>query len=361
MLARAFMSLLLAAIVGQAPAHTAERRSPPLGLDLYMPIPEDNPLTPEKIALGRRLFSDRLLSRDGTKACRSCHEPKRGFTDGRPVAVGVLGRTGSRNVPTLINRGYGRLQFLDGRVANLEEQVLQPIVNPKELNLTIDDAVARLARTRTYGDQFEGAFGRAVNAADLARALASYVRSIVSGNSPYDRFINGERTTLSAEQQAGLRIFRGKGNCTACHVGPTFTDEQFHNTGIAWREPSTLREAQGRPEPSRGATASTGSEQASAGQARGFQDLGRFAVTGRPEDQGAFKTPTLREIARTAPYMHDGSLATLEEVIDFYNGGGRSNPRIDPEIRPLHLPAEEKQALIAFLKSLSGSIREGQQ
>jgi len=284
----------------------------PLGLDLYMPVPEENPLTVEKIELGRRLFNDRRLSRDGSVACVTCHDPQRAFATAQPIAIGVFGRQGSRNAPALLNRGYGRSFFWDGRVSTLEEQVLRPIQDPNEMDLTLAEAAARVGLDTTT----------------ISHALSSYVRSILSGDSPYDRFINGERTALSAEEQAGLQIFRGKGNCTACHVGPNFTDERLHNTGLAWRDGQWL-------------------------------DPGRFAVTGKETDRGAFKTPTLREIARTAPYMHDGSLATLEEVIEFYDRGGNANPYRDPELRPLHLNAEEKQALATFLRALSGTVSEG--
>jgi cytochrome c peroxidase len=284
----------------------------PLGLDLYMPVPEDNPLTVDRINLGRRLFSDRRLSRDQSLSCASCHDPARAFSTARPLSVGVFGRQGRRNVPALVNRGYGRAFFWDGRITSLEEQVLKPIQDPNEMDMTLPEASARV--------------GIPVN--DMSRALASYVRSILSGNSPYDRFIEGNRKALSTDQQAGLQIFRGKGNCTACHVGPTFTDERLHNTGVAWRD--------GR-----------------------LQDEGRFAVSRKSEDRGAFKTATLREVARTSPYMHDGSLASLEDVVKFYDEGGRPNPTIDSEIHPLHLTAEQKRALVAFLKSLSGQLREG--
>jgi cytochrome c peroxidase len=276
----------------------------PLGLDLYMPVPENNLLTSEKVELGRRLFRDKRLSRTRSVACASCHDPSRAFSDQRPLAVGVFGRQGRRNAPALINRGYGRAFFWDGRVTVLEEQVLRPIEDPNEMDLPIHEAAARV-----------GLSGPAIS-----QALASYVRSILSGNSRYDRFVNGNRRALSADEQQGLQIFRGRGNCTACHVGPNLTDERFHNTGVAWRN-------------------------------------GALADEGR--ERGMFKTPTLREVARTAPYMHDGSIPTLEAVVDFYSDGGRPNPDIDSEIRPLRLSSDEKKSLLQFLRSLSGSIQEG--
>jgi cytochrome c peroxidase len=298
----------------------------PLGLDLYMPVPEDNPVTAEKVELGRRLFHDRRLSRDQSLSCASCHDPYRAFSTARPLSVGVFGREGHRNVPALINRAWGRAFFWDGRITTLEEQVLRPIQDPNEMDLSLEQAARRVG----------------LDTVRISRALASYVRSILSGDSPYDRFINGDRAALSPEQQQGLQIFRGKGNCTACHVGPNFTDEKLHNTGVAWKE-----------------LAATPGGAGAAEVAGRFQDEGRSTITGRPEDRGAFKTPTLREVARTSPYMHDGSLQTLEDVVELYSNGGRPNPSLDPEIRPLHFTAEEKQALVAFLQSLSGKIREG--
>ena len=276
----------------------------PLGLDLYMPVPEDNPLTAAKVELGRKLFHDRRLSRTQTVACASCHDPGRAFSDTRPLAVGVFGRVGRRHAPALINRGYGRSFFWDGRIRTLEEQVLKPIQDPNEMDLTLEEASARVG----------------MSAVTISRALASYLRSILSGNSPYDRFVNGDQKALTIEQQRGMQIFRGRANCTACHVGPTFSDERFHNTGVAWRNDRLLDEGRGN---------------------------------------GTFKTPTLREVARTAPYMHDGSLPTLAEVVEFYSEGGRVNPALDPEIRPLRLTPDERRALIRFLESLSGTIREG--
>jgi cytochrome c peroxidase len=284
----------------------------PLGLDLYLPVPEDNPMTRDRVALGRQLFFDKRLSRDGSIGCATCHNPNRAFSSPLPVAIGIGGRQGHRNAPALINCGYGRSYFWDGRTATLEQQVVEPIQNRNEMDLTLEEASTRVKLDITT----------------LSRALASYVRSILSGDSPYDHFVNGESSALSAEQRMGLEVFRGKGNCTACHVGPNFSDEGFHNTGVAWRD--------GR-----------------------ITDEGRFAVSSNPGDHGAFKTPTLREVVRTAPYMHDGSLATVEEVIDFYSDGGPANPFLDPEIRPRNFTPGEKRALAAFLKSLTGRVTEG--
>jgi len=284
---------------------------PPLGLDAYLPAPEDNPFTREKIELGKKLFSDKRLSRDGTVSCATCHDPHYSFADSRTVAVGIRGQKSTRHAPTLINRVFGKSFFWDGRAATLEQQVLQPIANALEMNMPLEELPQHVQW----------------NATDVSRALAAYVRTILAGNSPYDRYLSGDRSALSTEEQEGLRLFRGKANCATCHVGANLTDERFHNTGIAWEN--------------------------------GFRDDGRFAVTQREADRGAFKTPTLREAARRAPFMHDGSLTTIEEVIEFYDHGGKANLNLDPEIHPLHLTPEEKNRLAAFLRALTGVVQDG--
>jgi cytochrome c peroxidase len=291
----------------------------PLGLDAYLPVPENNPITPEKAKMGRALFFDKLLSRDRSVSCGTCHDPKLAFTDQKPVAVGLANRKGTRRTPSIVNRGYGRAFFWDGRAATLEEQVLKPITNPVEMDLAIEEAILRVNASGRYPR---------MDSNMLAEALATYVRTILSGDSPYDRYVAGDRSALTDVQIAGLRLFRGKANCASCHLGPNLSDEQFHNTGTGYKDST-------------------------------FPDEGRFAVTGQARDRGAFKTPTLRDVARRAPYMHDGSLATLEDVIEHYDQGGVRNPVLDPEISELKLSSAEKRALRAFLDSLNGQIREG--
>jgi cytochrome c peroxidase len=281
----------------------------PTGLDAYVPVPETNPITKEAVQLGRSLFFDKRLSRDRSISCATCHDPKLAFTDARKVSVGVDGRVGDRRVPRIVNRAYGKSFFWDGRTLTLEEQVAMPIVNPKEMDLPLEEAAGRVG----------------IGIGTLQRSLATYVRTIMSGDSPYDRYIQGDRDALTPEQRLGLQLFRGKAECASCHLGPNLTDERFHNTGI------------GRIE----------------------DEPGHFAVSKKPEHRGAFKTPSLREVARTPPYMHDGSLATLADVIDYYDKGGNPNPHLDADIHKLNLSAEEKKALAAFLNALNGKITDG--
>jgi cytochrome c peroxidase len=296
----------------------------PRGFAARPAAPADNLVTPAKVRLGRRLFFDPVLSADRTVACASCHVPDRGFAGADARAVGVGGRAGKRNAPTLLNVAYGTSFFWDGRAASLEEQALLPIADPLEMASSADEAVRRLRADPSYVADFRTAFGDdgEVTAQNLARALASFQRSLVTGDSPVDRFRHGEITALSEDAKQGLWLFEGRGGCWKCHSGHNFTDGRFHNTGVSWgAEPG---------------------------------DTGRFAVTRQDQDRGAFKTPTLRNVARTAPYMHDGSMATLEEVVRYYGKGGNPNPGLDPALKPLDLSEREVKQLAAFLRALSG-------
>jgi cytochrome c peroxidase len=297
----------------------------PFGLDPGSAvIPEDNPLTKEKIELGRALFFDKRLSKDNTIACANCHMAKFAFTDGRPVSTGIKGQKGGRSAPASLNRLFSKGQFWDGRAATLEEQSIGPFTNPIEHGFANhDEMVAKMKKIEGYRKLFKQVFGEEITMAGVGKAIASFQRTILSGNSPADRFDQGgDEKAISAGAQRGLVLFREKARCTKCHSGFNFTDEKFHNLGIGWDT--------------------------------GTVDLGRYMVTQNPADIGAFKTPTLREIARSAPYMHDGRFKTLEEVVNFYNKGGVKNPHQDELVLPLELTDEEKRDLVAFLRTLNG-------
>jgi cytochrome c peroxidase len=283
-----------------------------------LPVPTENPLTVAKIELGKQLYFDPRLSRDDTISCASCHDPKKGWSNGEAFATGVRGQVGGRSAPTIINAAYSDLQFWDGRAHRLEGQALGPIQNPIEMDLTLDEAVAKLNKIPGYREQFQEVFGTDVNSEGMAKAIASFERTVLSGNAPYDRSKAGEKTALSEAAQRGMKLFFGKARCSACHVGPNFSDAAFHNIGV--------------------------------GMEKEKPDGGRHDVTKLLGDKGTFKTPTLREIARTAPYMHDGSHKTLEEVIEYYDKGGFANPQLDEEIFPLKLTAADKADLVTFLK-----------
>jgi len=298
----------------------------PLGLDASAVfIPADNPLTDQKIALGKQLFFDKRLSADNTVACATCHTPRFGWTDGQPVATGIRGQKGGRSAPSAINRALSQNQFWDGRAASLEAQALGPIENPIEMGLSHEDAVTRLKAIEGYVEQFKSVFGTEdLTIEDVGKAIASYERTILSGNSPVDQFRAGDSTALSSEAQRGLALFNDKAGCATCHAGSNFTDERFHNLGVGMDKPDP--------------------------------DLGRFNVTNREEDQGAFKTPTLRDIVQTAPYFHDGRARTLEEVVEFYDQGGIDNPTLSTQIKPLDLTDQEKADLVEYMRALTGQI-----
>jgi len=314
-------------------------------------LPEDNPMTKEKVELGRSLFFDVRLSKDNTLSCAGCHNPEFAFADNLPVSVGVNGQKGERNTPSAINRFGTTEQFWDGRAATLEAQAKGPITNPVEMAMPNEEAVVKkIADIPGYRQWFKKVFGGEVSMDHIAMAIAAFERTIVSGDSKWDRYMAGDESALTPAEKNGLEIFRGKGRCTQCHGGYNLTNEKYHNIGVGW-DKSRL-------------------------------DVGRYAATKKTEDIGAFKTPTLREIGRTAPYMHDGRFSTLEDVVDFYNQGGIDNPFLDPEmkrtdlsleevlssfsnkegiqkvrerqIKGLNLSEEEKSSLVAFLKALNG-------
>lgn len=298
----------------------------PLGLDAQLQyIPEDNPLTAEKVELGRMLYFDKRLSADNSVACASCHNPQLGFTDGKAVSTGINGQKGGRSAPAVINRLFSDAQFWDGRAASLEAQALGPIQNPIEMGNTLEAAVKKLDAIKGYRAAFQKAFGTEVTSEAIGKAIASFERTVLSGNSAYDRYKAGDHNALPASAQRGLALFESERvKCTACHVGHNFTDENYRNLGV--------------------------------GMDKAQPDLGRYEMTKNEEDRGAFKTPTLRHVALTAPYMHDGSLQTLREVIDYYDKGGTPNAHLSKDMKPLQLTEQEKADLVAFLESLTGEM-----
>lgn len=276
------------------------------------------------VALGRSLFFDKRLSADNTVSCATCHDPKSGFTDHLPVSTGIKGQKGTRNAPTVINRLYGKSQFWDGRAATLEDQAKGPMVNPIEMGMPNHEAVVKkLQGIRGYAEWFKEIFGRDVNIDDAAGAIAAFERTVVSDDSKYDQYIAGANNALSGSEKRGFEVFSGKGKCVICHGGPNFTDEEFHNIGV--------------------------------GMNKEHPDSGRYAQSGNDGDKGAFKTPTLRDIASTAPYMHDGSEKTLEGVVAFYDRGGIPNPNLHPLMEKLGLTPKERKDLVVFLKALNGN------
>jgi cytochrome c peroxidase len=320
----------------------------PTGLVALTPkvvVPAANPLTKAKYELGKQLYFDPRVSKDGTVSCATCHNPEKGWTDNLPVSVGILGQKGKRSAPSSINTAYGKSMFWDGRAPSLEGQAQGPIRNPIEMgDQSFKEIVERLRAISGYQEQFHKVFGTDVTLDGLAKAVATFERTLLSGNSPYDRYSRGDMKALSESQKRGMVLFGlrldnedeykpdvvlKKANCTSCHVGFNFTDEQFHNLGVGYN-------------------AKDGT----------FADLGRFGATPigakNPAEIGAFKTPTLRDMTRTAPYMHDGSEATLEQSVDFYDRGGNPNPYLDEDIKKLNLTAAEKADLVEFMKALTG-------
>jgi cytochrome c peroxidase len=321
-------------------------------------IPANNPLTKDKVALGKALYFDKRLSQDGTVSCATCHDPAMAFADANPLAVGLGGKTGVRNAPTVLNAMFSDLQFWDGRAPSLEEQVKQPLVNPVEMGMSsFDAAVARVAASDDYRRKFSQVFGdEGITIDTIAKAIAAFERTQLSGNAPFDRFISGDTQAITAAQKRGWELFRGKAQCIACHTfaasSPFFTDFKFHNTGIATRDRHFGHLATRAGE----IVARSSNKQRALdllAHTDGFSELGRFLVTKQAKDIGAFKTPSLRDVELTAPYMHNAAEKTLLDVVKFYNRGGEKNSNLDRRIFALKLTDAEMSDIVEFLRALT--------
>ncbi len=324
MLPAAFLAACLAAaVVGSLLVH-AEGRFLANGALPPVPVPPGNPQTDAKIRLGAQLYFDPRLSADGTISCATCHKPDSAWANHDATDTGIRGQVGGRNSGTILDAAYMRYQFWDGRAGSLEEQALGPIHNPIEMGETLENVVRKLEAIPGYRSQFAEVFGTEVTTDGIAKAIASFERTIVSGPSPYDRYLMGEKGAMSESAIRGMDLFNGKAHCTPCHSGPTFSDQSFHNLGVGTRS--------AKP------------------------DLGREAITKDPRDRGKFKTPGLRNVALTHPYLHDGSAKTLVAVIDLYDRGGEPNPNLDPLVLPLKLTTRDRADLVAFLEALTGAL-----
>ena len=288
-----------------------------------VPVPEENPNTPAKVALGRKLFFETRLSGDNRFSCAWCHNPVLAFTDGRPRASGFDNKELNRHSPTVLNAAYAATHFWDGRAPTLEEQAKLPILSKEELNLHADDLPKKLSAIPAYLKAFTEVFGEGPTLDNVAKAIAAYERTLVTRNTPFDRYLRGDKQALTTQQKRGLILFVSRAACSRCHNGPSLSDDKFHNIGVAAAGP--LKE-----------------------------DVGRYAVTRDEKDRRAFKTSPLRNVALTPPYMHNGAIPTLQEVVEFYNKGGGEDANKDPEIFQLHLTAEEQLDLVAFMEALSG-------
>ncbi len=324
-------------------------------------IPPDNPQTPAKIALGERLFFDGRLSADGTVACSTCHDPAHAFTDGRPTSIGIKGRAGQRNSPTVLNALYNKTQFWDGRAKTLEDQAALPIVNPVEMGQpSLDAAVAQIAAITEYQQAFQGVFSRPPNGLDLLRAIASYERTQLSFDSPFDHFIAGDKNAIDDSAKRGWQLFNTRARCNKCHAlseakrdTTTFTDNDFHNIGIGMIRHNVVALA-------RQAEQLVNSGDAAAIDRAAIQTdmsaLGRFLITKKDTDIASFKTPDIRNVLVTGPYFHDGSQETLWDVMDHYNkGDGLQNPYLDTDIQPLALTEADIDDVVAFMASLTSA------
>jgi len=287
------------------------------------PQPKNNPLTTEKISLGKKLFFDPRLSGDGNMSCATCHNPVFGWSDALPTAKGVKSKVLGRASPTVINSGFNEIQMWDGRKKSLEDQAMGPMEATVEMNMDTKKLFTWLNANEGYKKEFDKAFpGEKIDANTVKKAIASYERTIISNNSPFDKWVKGDKKAMTSQQINGFKLFVGKAKCAACHSEPNFTDSGFHNLGLkSW----------GNKNP----------------------DMGRYAQRPLGLMKGAFKTPTLRDIDRTAPYFHDGSATTLTEVVNHYSKGGEVKTNLSPSMEELNLSKKEIQAVVAFLHALS--------
>jgi cytochrome c peroxidase len=325
-------------------------------------IPSDNPQTPEKTSLGQRLFFDRRLSADGTVSCSTCHDPALAFTDRKPTSVGIQGRLGQRNAPTVLNALYNKTQFWDGRVNTLEEQAALPIVNSVEMGQpSLEAAVAQIATVEDYKQAFRRVFGRPPNGPDLLRAIASYERTQLSFDSPFDHFVAGDKNAISESAKHGWELFNTQARCNKCHAltdtqrdVTVFTDNDFHNIGIGIIRHNVVPLAHQAEQLIKSGDTSAIDR---AAIQTDMSAVGRFLITKKEKDIASFKTPDIRNVLVTGPYFHDGSQETLWDVVDHYNkGDGLQNPYLDEDIQPLALTESEIDDLVAFMASLTSAI-----
>jgi cytochrome c peroxidase len=333
------------------PGHASDVAQTPkeIGLLPPVPIPADNPMTLEKIELGKFLFFDTRLSGDGSMACVTCHLPDQGWTTNTRLSPAYPSNKERRNSPTLINVAYDTSLIWDGRAPTLEKQALGPVKNPLHMNKNLDLLIQDLNIVPGYKKRFKKVFGTGITPAGISKALAAFQRTIVTSDSPFDEYMRGKKDAMSDAAIRGMAIYQGKGHCTLCHNGPNFTDQGFHNLGVP--DPPYMKD------PKVLASIRFDAQRMGIKDYRKLdRDLGRYLVTKDPADKGAFKTPTLRNVTQTGPYMHNGALETLLDVIDFYDRGGGESPNKSKLLEPLGLSKEEKADLIEFLKALTGNL-----